>query len=845
MADETAKALFKQAVEAARKKDLPAARKLIQAAIRLDPQNEMAWLVFASIADNKRNQLICLKTVLEINPNNAQALKMVRDLGVDPQQLMQVKSKTGNLKPRQTNPFDVNAAPQPSIPVDKPASEPSKPSSSPFGDVDIDPSEIDEADLFGERKATPAPASADIIDEPLTDEDDADPLDTLEAELAADPPPPPPKKEVPIPKPEPRPQSYDERLFISAQEAEEIAALWARQPAPPEGAVWVKKEKNRAGENEIRVVRAAAATGIFVAVVLPLMIVSTILWNTPLVQNIINPPTRVASGLVEPTSTATPLTTPTNTPGFTPTPSQTPTAVPEDIAARTPTLTPTPTIIFRRGILDDIEPTPFALVGQADNAERNGAQFIAEGNYAVALPTLSAARQGLGSGFSGNVYYLEALALAYTGETETALELLTAADQLRIQRAPNNTDYEAAIKAGIAAVHLEIARADVAAGNPAAANDNYTIIDREAERAIFVSPQWGQPYVTLTDRYRLAGNNQQALATIERALAQPTLSEDTRFIVARGEIYLEEGRLSEADHQAYLALWIDPTTERAHDLRARIALAQNDTAAASIYAQTYNYYHPQTLRGWELLAEVRFAENNPLLAIEALTQAIVIGENTTQPPAVDAYLTRAEFYAARGQYQLAALDVAKAAEATQNPELLRREMQLASLAGNHTRAGALATELSAQGAITDGERNLIQARAITAQPDILGPDYERIAELIDTGINTIPAEQQPEANTLRALAYLQLAQFQTALGHVNTAISNGGESVQRRFIRAQALEGNAQYTAALLEFERVLAFGQLAPLDDATRTQAQEAIRRIENTLAQQVAAATATAQAR
>ncbi|MFN8449327.1 MAG: tetratricopeptide repeat protein [Anaerolineae bacterium] len=51
------------------------ARQLLQQSIRIDPDNEAAWLWLASVARDNRERLFCLQKLLEINPENETARK--------------------------------------------------------------------------------------------------------------------------------------------------------------------------------------------------------------------------------------------------------------------------------------------------------------------------------------------------------------------------------------------------------------------------------------------------------------------------------------------------------------------------------------------------------------------------------------------------------------------------------------------------------------------------------------------------------------------------------------------------------------------------------------------------
>lgn len=88
MYDERAQELEERGIEAAKSGQKEEARKLLQHALRLDPVRDNAWLWLASVAKDKRERLLCLQKVLEINPENELGIKAVQAMGVDPAQLL-------------------------------------------------------------------------------------------------------------------------------------------------------------------------------------------------------------------------------------------------------------------------------------------------------------------------------------------------------------------------------------------------------------------------------------------------------------------------------------------------------------------------------------------------------------------------------------------------------------------------------------------------------------------------------------------------------------------------------------------------------------------------------------
>jgi len=94
MSQDQAKQFLIQGINLAKAGQKDQARALIQNAIKLEPQNETAWLWMSSVARDNRERLFCLQNLLQINPQNEMALKAVQAMGVDPAQLVQKQAQT-------------------------------------------------------------------------------------------------------------------------------------------------------------------------------------------------------------------------------------------------------------------------------------------------------------------------------------------------------------------------------------------------------------------------------------------------------------------------------------------------------------------------------------------------------------------------------------------------------------------------------------------------------------------------------------------------------------------------------------------------------------------------------
>src|SRR5512146_2564904 len=82
MANEQAKNLLQQGIAAARAGQPAQARQLLQEAVKRDPRSEPAWLWLSSVAKDYQERIFCLKQLLAINPNNENAIKGLKQLGV-------------------------------------------------------------------------------------------------------------------------------------------------------------------------------------------------------------------------------------------------------------------------------------------------------------------------------------------------------------------------------------------------------------------------------------------------------------------------------------------------------------------------------------------------------------------------------------------------------------------------------------------------------------------------------------------------------------------------------------------------------------------------------------------
>lgn len=94
MASEMARELRQKGITAAKSGNKDEARQLLQQSIRLEPNNEAAWLWLASVARDAEERRFCLEKLLEINPNNETALKALGGMPEDTSTVKRIGNQT-------------------------------------------------------------------------------------------------------------------------------------------------------------------------------------------------------------------------------------------------------------------------------------------------------------------------------------------------------------------------------------------------------------------------------------------------------------------------------------------------------------------------------------------------------------------------------------------------------------------------------------------------------------------------------------------------------------------------------------------------------------------------------
>lgn len=760
MSDDKARELEERGIQAAKAGNKDEARKLLQNALRLNPNSENGWLWLASVLKEKKERLLCLQKVLEINPNNEMALKAVRAFGIDPAQLVPQRGS---------------------------------------------------------------------LSQSLADDDD---------ETIAD-------ASIPIP-------SADKIAQNQAQLAQLLQA-YHEQNVPPKKINWVKKQKNRAGEREIWILRSqiGAAIATFLVIIATVGIVAVN--NSPEIQLVLfgaSPTPRLP--------TATPTNTPTNTPGFTPTPSPT-----VDFTVN-PTFTPSPSpnaqlalIAWPTGVEERTpRPTEFYLPVQLNIALSTAAVAIQNNAPDTALPLAATEQARLGGLFNPYPFYLQAMAYLQKGEYDTAIAILTQAETIL-----NNTTgasaisrddarrYAPLINLGFANVFVQQAKNAQARSLTNEVNRLVGLIKARCEASLTEFPTFVDAYIPLTQAYILERKYAEGIQRLNQAQQIQGLETNVLLIIQKGELYLAQAKrlalegnqagsrtaYDLAEYQGYLATYINPFVERGHAIRIEAAIALGDPGRAVIYSQEFLFYKQNSAEAFRQLGNAREAEGNPDLALSVYDLALQTGG--TGGIVADIYLSRAQLYINQGRFNSALADLSRSLELRDDITVRVERMRMAYAAGDYETVEQDAAILLGSGAISDSEVNLYLARILIDRANIDDKDtYNTALGLLNRVGAGLPTELIPVADEYRARAHLALGNLNDALTAVNRAL-NVLQTGSRRYLRGLIYDARGQSTAAIQEYDWLVTWNEVFDypfMDDVLRR-----IQVIQDARAQ----ATATAQ--
>lgn len=580
----------------------------------------------------------------------------------------------------------------------------------------------------------------------------------------------------------PRPAA--EKIAAARQELRPLLVGLQREN-PLSDINWVHKRRNRAGE------RAAIVFSIAVRVV-PILIVAGLLAGGALFISQ-NPNAIVLAPTWTPSYTPTVTTTPT--PGFTPTPSPTPRI----------TYTPSPPIpagLPQGDLFVEMTNTPVYPRFVEGRIIQEAVILLDNDQSSRALPTLSAVRETLlDTSANPNPYYYEAVALTNLGDTEQAESVL----EEGLTRMEETGGNPGLIHAGLAYVY--------------AADGKYEASDTEAEQALETDPDLVQPYYTLIDNAITRQRFTQADTLLLDALDRHP--ENVNLWILQGQLHLAQDKPAQAQQDARVALYIDPTAEEAYLLQAEADAEVGDYGLAVLHLQDYLFTYPGSIYGWTLLGDTRVQEGSTELAIAAYSRAV--NTDTLEPAQIPALMARAALYTDRFQYDQAYADYSRMLELDEEDALARAQRaETAYLAGRFEDA---IEDLDILLADSPGQASLrlLKVRAIMDGAD---PDSETAYAEAQTDAFNILAGNFPtllqgaeraSAFEYRAQIRLNRNEYSAALSDIVSAL-NVQESGSRHYLRGLIHEERRELDLARREYEWVLLWGQIYEypfLDDA------------------------------
>ncbi len=562
---------------------------------------------------------------------------------------------------------------------------------------------------------------------------------------------------------------------------------------------WTPKTRGRAGERDFTVLRLQIAA-VVAAAVLGLIGLALVVVNTNAdVRALVFAPTA--------TFTHTPTSTPSPTPGVTPTPSPEP-RVP-------PTETPVPPIFMTGADPYNLPQATAIYPPILDRPLEQAVVALDRGRSAAALPTLAAERRLTENEFRAQPYYYEARALIAEGELADARTLLEEAEE-RITGRTANTE-RALIESAFAQLALAEAEAAEAANQRSRMRDG---LEEAAERAASASEldaRLPEPYIIQSRVLRRERDFDAALEILNAGLDQRALPSNVDLLVEKGRVYLDQREYDLADAQAALALYVDPRTAAAHELRIAASMAEDRPGAAVLQIEDFLHYLPGSAQAWRLLGDARQAEGNHDLALVAYSQALAGDDREIER---DVLVARAELYAARGRWDLAREDLTDALALDDDPAIRARRMIAAYQAGRYAVAADDAEALAETDALPEAELNLWTARILVdgADGDSAVP-YRQALNLLAPLIGSesdLPGALRPIVNEYLARAHLGANDPDTALGFINQALQ-AGETPARHLVRGLIFEAQDEIEAARQEFNWVLMWNDIAPVAAAAQ----------------------------
>lgn len=865
MSAEMAQKLVQGGIKAVRNGETELARKAFTQALKLDPDNEAAWLGMATITEGTADKIRILNKILEINPDNESAQEALSRLRSD-------DPKPGT-KPFSVEVDDLGAFDESTFDMDdsnifsESIYESDEIPLPPLPEEQVDEATntglIESLDLdglpigdTGELADFPEPSSeidnmlaqsADDIDEDgfladmVGDEGNDFLADVVEIQGDI-------IEEDPVEQPEPEPESEPEPEYVGRSSEEAFARLnvpalrgeggipfipqnntaemseevSAKIQAYLEDALadyltpeyeWTRKSRGRAGSSEYRSLLLQVGTALAVAIFIVGGGLAAFIATNATAQRVLFGPTN--------TPVASPTVTPTSTPGVTNTPSPTP-ATP---ASETPMLLSSVTL----GNPDpNFPPTATAVYYPVDQVDSiiNEALFLMQDNELDEAKDLlddAVANEELTGAFPP--FYRLSQWHLFNDDPDEAREVLTDwQDEWEDRDSILFENSQALLLIGLARVDIYEANNGIG-GRDGLIADAQERLEASIGLAegddVIPAPDRVNPdaYILLAESYVLDGEVDTALDILSDGLRASfddrSLYGNTDMRLTRARILAEDDRIAEALQELYFVLELDPFLEEALIMQIELALDSEQAGLAVLYAQQYLLYYPGSLQGFYLLGQAREAENKFDLAIAAYSRALAGDRDDSNyvddPFFLEVLLARADLYVQQGQRDLASEDYSAALSLVDDTAAIRvRRLESAYVAGNYDDVLADAEELLGSGEIA--ESRVLYYQGLTLVDLATSGEVENPSENYDLAITALnratalglPSELRPIAREYLAVANLAENNLDSALTAINSAINSAGVTGNRVYLRGRILEAQARRTGRTADFQAAL-----------------------------------------
>lgn len=801
MSAEMAQKLVQGGIKAVRSGDNALARKAFTQALKLDPNNEAAWLGMATITEGASDKLRILNKVLDINPDNERAQEAMRRLSGDDTTEEVTKDDTFESEPSMVESGSAFASGE-IAPVIVPPGDTGDLSDFPVPDwsqdEDIPEDATRDQNIFSESEPESKRVSQVIVRR------SEDVFATL----------PPPSNNgrggIPILDSDVVTQIGQEVDSTIQAYLEDALADYLTPDVS-----WELKSRGRAGSGEYRNFILQIATASFVALFIIGGALTFFIATNATAQRYLFGPTDTPM----PTATFTP----TATPGVTNTPSPTP-LVP---ASETPSLD----VSVTPGSLDPNFPPDATLVYYpvpVDAIVNQALVLMQEGDLGSARDLLDEAVANVELTGEFPPYYRLSQWFLLNDDPEEARSLLTEwQEEWQFRDTGLYDNSESLFLIGLARVDIYEARNGLGERETLLSEAESRLeaslgLAEGDERIIAPDAVNEEGYALLAESYSLQGNIDEALDILEDGLATSfddrNLYGNTELRMTKARILAEADRIPEALQEVYFALELNPFLENALIFQAELALNNGQAGLGVLYSQQYLLYYPGSLQGFYLLGQAREAERKFDLALNAYSRALagdVTDENyTSDPYFLEVLIARADIYIRQGQRQLAADDFSLALEiGDNNPAIRVRRLESSYSSGNYDDVLVDVEELIGEDETPQNEVLYYQGLALIelARQDEDGASNENynlgIEALENAIVGGLATDLRPNAQEYIAIANLENRVFGDALDAINTALDNG-VTAERLYLRGLILEGQGSLSDALVDYEFIVTWGQ-------------------------------------